>query len=334
MIKMPYEDLVEKISQKSGLNKEDIEAKIKKKLEQLSGLVSKEGAAHIVANELGIKLFDQVAGKLKIKDILSGMRSVDVVGRIMQIQEPRSFSTNNRTGQVASILIGDETGNIRIVLWNEQAEKVNKMKLDTVVKIVGGYVRDRGNDKEVHINQRSKVIISPEDENVGEVKPVSNRKHISELVGGESAEVSATIVQVFEPRFFEVCPECGRRIKQKEGGFVCDTHGMVEPDYSYVMNAFIDDGTESIRAVFFRQQAEKLMGKTKQEFLSYRENPPGFEEAKTELLGEAININGRVVKNEMYERIEIIANSVAKADPEEEIKLLQQDQQELKNPEK
>lgn len=325
MIRMPYENIVEKISQKSGLENGEIESRIKKKLDQLSGLVSKEGAAHIVANELGIRLFEQTSGKLKIKDILPGMRSVDVVGRVTQIQGPRSFSTQNRTGKVASFLIGDETGSVRIVLWNEQAEKVSELKQDTVVKILGGYVRERGNQKEVHLNQRSKFIASPEGESVEKVKFVSNRKQISELSDKETTEVMATVVQVFDIRFFEVCPECRRRARQKENSFVCNTHGTVEPEYSYVMNAFIDDGTDSIRAVFFREQAKDLMGKTKEEILEYKNKPEVFEEEKTQLIGEMIKIQGRVVKNEMFERLEIIANNVAKADPEEEIKLLQQE---------
>jgi replication factor A1 len=325
MIRMPYESIVEKIAHKSGLEKGEIEARIKKKLDQLSGLVSREGAAHIVANELGIRLFEQFTGKLKIKDILPGMRSVEVVGRLRELQEPRAFSTQNRTGKIASFLLGDETGSIRVVLWNEQAEKVNGLKHDTTVKIVGGYVRERGNQKEIHLNQKSKLIIAPEDEKVEKVKFASSRKQIQELVNGETTQVMATIVQVFDIRFFEVCPECGRRIRQKEDRFVCNAHGMVEPDYSYVMNAFVDDGTDSIRAVFFGKQAQKLMEKPNKDILGYRENPTDFEEAKTQLLGEIININGRVVKNEMFERLELIANNVTKADPEEEIKLLQQE---------
>lgn len=327
MIKMPYEKIVEKIAQRSGLKKEEIEARIKRKLERLSGLVSKEGAAHIVANELGIRIFEQFAGKLKIKDILSGMRSVEVVGRITQIQEPRAFSTQTRSGQVASFLLGDETGSIRIVLWNEQAEKVSGLKQNTIIKIVGGYVRERGNQKEIHLNQKSKLIIAPEDERIEEVKFVSNRKQISNLTEGENIEVRATIVQVFDPRFFEICPECVRRVKQKENHFVCDAHGIVEPEYSCVLNAFIDDGTDSIRAVFFRKQAQSLMGKTQEEMLTYKDRPEKFEEVKTELLGEMIKIDGRVVRNEMFERLELIANSITKADPEEEVQLLQQELQ-------
>ena len=49
-----YLELLEKISNVSGVAKEEIERKIEAKRAKLSGLVSKEGAAQIVAAELGV----------------------------------------------------------------------------------------------------------------------------------------------------------------------------------------------------------------------------------------------------------------------------------------
>ena len=56
MIKIPYEVLFEKIKEKTNLPEQEIIAEIQERMNQLSGLISKEGAAHILANELGIKL--------------------------------------------------------------------------------------------------------------------------------------------------------------------------------------------------------------------------------------------------------------------------------------
>ena len=78
MIKIPYEKIIEKIKEQAKISDSEIESKIKEKTDQLAGLISKEGAAHIIANELGVKLFEE--GNLKIKDILPGMRSVETSG--------------------------------------------------------------------------------------------------------------------------------------------------------------------------------------------------------------------------------------------------------------
>ena len=47
-----YEKLLDRISRSSGLAKEEIEKKVEAKKAKLSGLISKEGAAQIVAAEL------------------------------------------------------------------------------------------------------------------------------------------------------------------------------------------------------------------------------------------------------------------------------------------
>jgi len=72
MIGIPVKDIIAKISKSSGLSEAEIQDKIKSKIDQLYGLVSEEGAAHIVANEYGIKLFEAPLD-LKIKDIMMGM---------------------------------------------------------------------------------------------------------------------------------------------------------------------------------------------------------------------------------------------------------------------
>ena len=81
MIKIPFEQLVGKIKKESNISEDEINEKVNDKMKQLSGLISKEGAAHIVANELGIKLFESFSGKLQIKNIVAGLRNVETIGK-------------------------------------------------------------------------------------------------------------------------------------------------------------------------------------------------------------------------------------------------------------
>jgi len=328
MIKMPLNDIIDKISEKADISKSDIDVKIEQKLKQLSGLISKEGAAHIIANELGVKLFENVSGRLRIKNILTGMRDVETVGKVQQIFDAREFVTkDDRKGKVGSFVLADETGSIRIVCWGAQADNIMNLKKDGVVKIVSGYVRENNGRKEVHLNERGKLMIDPKDEAVGEVKAYdeANRKEIKDLTENDNdVEVLGTIVQVFEPRFFEVCPECGKRTKQSEDGFFCDAHNKIEPAYSYVMNAVLDDGSGTVRGVFFRNQALRLINKTEEEMLKYKDNPGGFDAVKTEMLGNFVKLIGRTSKNTMFDRIEFLANLVfTDVDPKAEMKKLE-----------
>lgn len=332
MIQMPYEDVIAKIKEKSGLPDSDIENKISQKLEQLSGLISKEGAAHIIANELGIKLFEQASGKLQIKNILAGMRSVETVGKVVQVFEVREFMREETVGYVGSLVIGDETGTIRVVCWGDKAKAVNEIKEGDTVKVESAYVRENNGRKEVHLNDKSKLILNPPGETVGEVQasPASEakRRKVNELTGEEqNVEVLGTIVQVFDPKFFEICPKCGSRALQNGDKFYCKKHDAVTPSYGYVFNASLDDGTGSIRCAFFRNQADRISGKTTEQMLMYRESPEKFEEVKNELLGNIVKITGRVKKNDMFDRLEFTAQLVdPNPDPAKEIEMLKEEQ--------
>jgi replication factor A1 len=329
MINIPLPQIKERISQKTGLSLDEINQKIKSKLRQLPGLISEEGAAHIVANELGVKLFD-IGEKLQIKNILAGMRNVDVVGKVLQKYELREFNKENTSGKVANLLIGDETGVVRVVLWHKQAELINQLTEGDVVKIRGGYVRENNNRKEVHLSEMSKLIINPPDVTV-EVKPyappVSTRKQIAEIKEDDAnVEILATIVQVFDMNFFEVCPQCSKRVRLRDEGFMCQTHGKVVPEYNYVLNLYLDDGSDNIRVVFWRQQAEELLGMAKDQVMSFKDDPSKFEPLKTELLGNIIKVSGRANKNQNFDRIELIASKVDKnPNPDEEIKKLKEE---------
>src|SRR3990167_10524999 len=114
-----YETIIAKVIQDTGLPRKEIEEKVEQKLKELQGLISKEGAAHIVANSLNVKLFDATSKNLKVNNLQSGLNSVNVTVRILNIYEIRNFSKNNQERRVANILVGDETGTTKVVIWDE-----------------------------------------------------------------------------------------------------------------------------------------------------------------------------------------------------------------------
>ncbi len=333
MIKMPYAQLLEKITSTTELSPSEVEDRVRKKLDQLAGLISKEGAAHIVANELGVKLFE--TGKIKVKDILPGMRSVETVGKVTQVYEVREFVTNGREGRVGSFIMGDSSGVIRVVLWGEQSDMLSKLSEGTVVRIKDAYVKENMNSRpELHLSTTSSLFLNPEGLQVESIDTTPTRRKISELSEADSnVELLGTIVQVFEPRFFEVCPTCSRRVRDSTGSFACQAHGAVEPAYSFVLNVFLDDGFDNIRAVFFQKSAIELVRRNYEDMLSLRDAPAGFDAVKNELLGNMVLLSGRVAKNAMFDRLEFIANTVSHdVDPDAEVKKLDEELRKAQTP--
>ena len=328
MIKVPYEEILTKIHEKTNIPISELEERVNKKLSQLSGLISKEGAAHIIANEVGVRIFEPLSGKLQIKNIVKGMRDVETLARVVTVYPMKEFFTADRAGKVASMIVGDETGTVKIVMWGSQAEQAARISQNDVIKITGGYVKDNNSKTELHLNDRSQLFINPKNETVAEIKieeKNSTRKSIKDLNENDSeVELLGTMVQLFDLRFFEVCPKCSKRAKPTDGLYSCAEHGSVMPAYSYVLNGVVDDGTETMRCVFFRNQVDKLLNKTPEQLATLRINPADFETIKGEVLGQIVKLNGRVNKNALFSRLEFVVNSVdSSPNPEEEMKRMQ-----------
>jgi hypothetical protein len=337
MMNVPYEEVIKLIQEKSSLSEDEINKKIQEKLDQLSGLISKEGAAHILANDLGIN-FSDVEKKLKINKVLAGMRNVETIGKVLQKYEIREFNSNGREGKVANFLMGDETGVMRVVLWNNQADLLNTLQEGSIVKIASAYARSNNNRVELHLNDQSTVEVNPPGESLDNVKAPGadvSRKKVSELNEQDSnVELLGTIVQVFEPRFFEVDPQSGRRIRPSADGKYYNQEGAeVTPDFSYVFNIFLDDGTDNIRVVCFRNQMQALLNKEHDAILTFKDNTQLFEPTKHELLGQMVKVQGRVTRNDMFDRLEFVANRVyMNPSANEELKNVQTEKQEVQQP--
>lgn len=324
--------MLAKIEQKAGLSRAQIEEKIGAKLKQLAGLISKEGAAHIVANELGVKLLENSG---KIKDIYAGMRSVEFSAKVQTVYPLNTFARQDGTeGKVSSCMVADETGITRLVGWGEQADILSKLEPNTVIKVSGGMAKENNRGySEIHINEKSHVIVNPPGVELGEVRQMGQRaaairKEIKALQeNDENIEILGTVVQIFDPKFFEICPTCNGRARESEPGsgvFQCEKHGAVTPEYAFVMNVVVDDGTENIRCVLFRQQAERLLSKTIDQMLPFRQAPEQFEPVKTEMLGQFVKFVGKTKKNTFFDRLEFNVQLVfPNPNPQEELAKMQ-----------
>lgn len=312
MVAWNYEKILEKIANAAGVEKDEIERKVEAKRAKLSGLISKEGAAQIIAAELGINFDDE---KLKIEELLPGMGKVNVIGKVINLSPVREFSKNGREGKVANLVIADETSNVKVVLWDtnhiELIEK-GKILVGNVVEILNAGMREG----ELHLGNFSEFKKSDEIlENVN-LEISSKEKNILNFKNMENVKTRAFIVQVFDPRFFYVCPECKRKANQDGDKFICDSHGKVLPEKRAILTIVIDDGTETIRAVLF-SEAIFFLG------ISNLENIELLIKQKQELLGKEMFFAGNVRKNKLFNNMEFIIDRASEIDIEELVKKLE-----------
>ena len=299
-----YERIIEKIAKSAGIEKSDVEKRVEEKRSKLSGFISKEGAAQIVASELGISFENE---KLKINELLPGMRRINLVGKVINLFPVRTFTTKKGDeSKVVNFWIADDSSNIKVVLWDTNhvalIEK-GEIKEGVAVEISNATMRDG----ELHLGNFSEIKVSQEILEEVVTEKVFREKSIADFNKGENASVRAFVVQLFEPRFFYVCPECSRKTEKEGEAFVCGTHEKIVPEKRAVVNLVLDDGTNSIRAVLFHEVIKELG-------LVDLEDADKLALQKQKLLGKEMVFSGNVRNNAFFNTPELIIESIKEAD--------------------
>lgn len=199
------ESIINKIFQSRGdLTRDDVYRMIEEKKREAGGYLTDEGAARVLAVELGVTLHEGVPPtEVAIMDLMPGLNDVNVSGEVIMVYSKRSFNRRDGTGgSYARIIIKDSTGEISVVLWNEKTGLIESedIREGKAVKILHGYVREGLNGKlEVHIGRRGEIRV--QQRNIT-VKPMVFKK-IRELRSNEwNLKIRGRVVHVGTIRTF------------------------------------------------------------------------------------------------------------------------------------
>jgi len=92
---------------------------------------------------------------MKIYDLKAGMRGITVEGKIESITEPRTVNLRSGgTAQVADAIVSDETGSIKLSLWDDQ---INTVKQGDKVCIENGYTQEFRGQNSLNIGKYGKL---------------------------------------------------------------------------------------------------------------------------------------------------------------------------------
>lgn len=318
------ETTISKIVEKTGMHQEEILSKIEKKEEEFSGLVSRLGAIYIVGKDLGIDLVKPVNKDLKIKNIVSNMRNVNFVGKLVNISPIREFETERGPGKVVNLTFADETGSIRLSLWNEKTEVVDDLKNNEVLEVINGYTRiDNLGNPEVRLSRYGNLrrvkgvdiqVVKTEKKQTTGYKEVK----LNEIGEDDFVSVKATILQIYERKpIHTFCSVCRAKIEES-----CQEHKDATPEKMLIVSGVIDDGYGNINIVFFRNTAESILEKSTEDVekeLKDKGDKDFFR--NNNVCGKSFVVVGVVRKN-MFNNMEMVAHKVKKFDVKNEINVL------------
>jgi len=219
----------------------DFKAKVEEKVAMMGGLCDEETAALLIAQELG-------AGEpiIKIKDMTPDGRSVCFTCKVVSISDPREFSrSDGSAGRVANITVGDETGTVRVSLWDELAAAVGELEVGQHLQVSGYAKEGYAGGIEVSIGRTGNIEpIEPAREIAIEVK----QQAIADLCSGMfDVNVIGRVLQIGDVRTFT------RKRGSESGGGSGSGGGGGE---GRVGNITIGDATGKVRMTLWDEKTK------------------------------------------------------------------------------
>ena len=91
---------------------------------------------------------------MKIVELKPGMRAANVAGKITNVEQPRDVQTKFGPGQVATATLEDDSGTVKVTLWNEI---ISKVSLNDSVQIENGYVDSFRGELQLNVGRYGKL---------------------------------------------------------------------------------------------------------------------------------------------------------------------------------
>jgi replication factor A1 len=283
-------------------------------------------------------------GMKSIVDLTIDMWDVDIEGKVATIYDVRTFTRKDGSeGQVRNVVIADQTSKIRVTFWDDDVDKIAKVKEGDVIRILHGYTKEgfRGG-LEYTVGKKAEIVLNPKnsqlkqldlsDVSFGSVPIQASRVLIGDIddgTEGRNVEVCGIIVDIGHTGVvYQACPTCNKKLEETEEGYKCKSCGPVKnPEPRMLYKITVDDGSGSIRATLFGSIGEELLEMTAEEAHKMIIKSGGKEDEPVrmrsdKILGRYIAMYGRVKK--FRDSLDISVNGFEFADPIQEIKRLKE----------
>ncbi len=141
---------------------------------------------------------------LKISELKTGTRNINLVGRLMRISNIKKFtSRKGREGKLANLILADETGELRVVLWTENVKLLKKIVEGDVVQISDVEIKQGFRDDEAHLNMNSTIKKLSEEDFPNLPSYEEKITNISDIQGDMEVNVIARIIRIPRTRSFD-----------------------------------------------------------------------------------------------------------------------------------
>ena len=93
---------------------------------------------------------------MEIKDVQANQGNIDIVATISEMEEPRTFEKFGKEGRVCNAKLKDDTGEIKLTLWNDDIDKV---KVGDKVHLENGWCSEYRDERQLSSGKFGKIEV-------------------------------------------------------------------------------------------------------------------------------------------------------------------------------
>jgi len=187
-----------------------------------------------------------------VESLSLGGSDVNLRGVVLDTGPVRTFDRDDGSeGRVSNLTLGDETGRVRVTMWDERADRAEELDPGAAVEVVDGYVREREGSLELHVGSRGGI--EEIDESVTFVPEATD---IGTLEIGQTVDIAGVVRSADPKRTFD-------RDDGSEG---------------QVRNVRVTDETGDIRVALWGEKADRDLGPGDEVFLADVEIQDGWQD--------------------------------------------------------
>jgi replication factor A1 len=208
-----------------------------------------------------------------VESLSLGQSDVNLRGVVLDTGSVRTFSRDDGSeGRVSNLTLGDETGRVRVTMWDDRADRAEELDPGTTVEVIDGYVREREGSLELHVGSRGAI------EGIDEaVTFVPEATDIGTLEIGQTVDIAGVIRSADPKRTFD-------RDDGSEG---------------QVRNVRVTDETGDVRVALWGEKADRDLGPGDEVFLADVEIQDGWQddiEASAGFRSTIVKLDGTTAK--------------------------------------
>lgn len=94
--------------------------------------------------------------EVPIGQIRAGMRNMRITGTLKEVSEPREIGTRFSPANLATAILEDDTGSVRLNLWRDQ---IDVAKAGDIIVLENAFAKEFGGEVEVNIGADGKILV-------------------------------------------------------------------------------------------------------------------------------------------------------------------------------